>query len=660
MFDPNVAAPINGVKFSADDCGTPWGQGTLATTASWSRNGVVTQAGISFNSTFTWNVYDGPYATGVWAGVQDFRRVALHELGHVIGLGHEDSAPSIMSTFVSQGSTIIQPQADDITGVNILYGAPITDSTGPAVVITSHSNGQTVPTTTITLAGTATDSGRGDGGIASVSINGVRANTDTAAGQGTANWREVLTLAPGSNTITVVATDDSQVHNTTTTSITINVAVSTSVTSSAYHVFPQFADGKLPDGTFYRTTLMIENSTNSATNCTFQFFSRSSSASNFTVPLTVGPGGWLISPSAGTADFQAGHATLQCSANVEAQLLYSFYSSTGVKLSEATVFSSPSSGAVKIIVDQRQGSQLGLAIANDTDRVITYTIALSDGATSGVLTLFPKSSVAKFLNELLPGVPGDFLGQVVVYSSNGSASAVGLRYSGPNFTTIPETFAGSPGPTASTYHIFPQYADGRFSDGSFYRTTRAYTNPSVSQTTACTTRLRLGAGGNNTLTATLQPGAAVIATSDGTQTFQQGYATLECSFSVDSQILYSYYAANGVKLGEATVFSSPAASTVQVLADSREGAQLGLAIANDSDQANTYTIAVYDAAGTLVGSTNRTIAARTSIAAFVNELVPLPPNHYGPVIVSSTTGKASVIGLRFTGTTFTTIPEVIK
>ena len=172
--------------------------------------------------------------------------------------------------------------------------------------------------------------------------------------------------------------------------------------------------------------------------------------------------------------------------------------------------------------------------------------------------------------------------------------------------------------------------------------------------------MRLGTGGNNTLTATLQPGAAVIATSDGTQTFQQGYATLECSFSVDSQILYSYYAANGVKLGEATVFSSPAASTVQVLADSREGAQLGLAIANDSDQAATYTIAVYDATGTLVGSTNRTIASRTSIAAFVTELVPLPPNHYGPVIVSSTTGKASVIGLRFTGTTFTTIPEVIK
>src|SRR5262245_42119558 len=273
--NPNNAPPINGAKFAADECGTPWGRGTLATTATWSKNGVVTQAGISFNSTLTWNVYDGPFATGEWAGVQDFRRVALHELGHVIGLSHEDSVPSIMSTFVARGSTIIQPQTDDINGVNVLYGAGGggTDSTGPALVITSHSDGQTVPTTTITLAGTATDSGRGNGGVASVAINGIRANSDTASGQATANWSEVLTLAPGLNTITVVATDNSQGRNTTTVSITINVAVSTSVTSSAYHVFPQFADGKLPDGTFYRTTLMIENSNaSSAANCTFQFF----------------------------------------------------------------------------------------------------------------------------------------------------------------------------------------------------------------------------------------------------------------------------------------------------------------------------------------------------------------------------------------------------
>ena len=130
---------------------------------------------------------------------------------------------------------------------------------------------------------------------------------------------------------------------------------------------------------------------------------------------------------------------------------------------------------------------------------------------------------------------------------------------------------------------------------------------------------------------------------------------------MDAQAIYSYYAADGLKAGEATVFSSPSSARVQILADSREGAQVGLAIANDSDQNGAYTIAVYDASGSLVGSAVRTINARSSIAAFVNELVPaVPANHYGPVIVSSSTGMASIIGLRFTGSAFTTIPETIR
>src|SRR5262249_18741716 len=159
-----------------------------------------------FNSKYTWSVYDGPYATGANSGFQDFKRVALHELGHAIGLGHEDSVPSIMSTFVTNGSTIITPQPDDIAGVNTLYGAGGIDSSGPALVITSHTNGQTVGVAGITLAGTATDSGRGDNGVASVTVNGTPATGGTATGSGTASWSQALTLNPGSNTITDVAT----------------------------------------------------------------------------------------------------------------------------------------------------------------------------------------------------------------------------------------------------------------------------------------------------------------------------------------------------------------------------------------------------------------------------------------------------------------------
>src|SRR6185369_14268194 len=96
------------------------------------------------------------------------------------------------------------------------------DSTGPSLSITSHSDGQTVSNSTITLSGTASDSGRGNNGISSVTVNGVNASGGTASGSGTANWSRNLTLNQGANNITVVARDNSSNQNSTTKSITVN------------------------------------------------------------------------------------------------------------------------------------------------------------------------------------------------------------------------------------------------------------------------------------------------------------------------------------------------------------------------------------------------------------------------------------------------------
>src|SRR6185312_12969897 len=116
-----------------------------------------------------------------------------------------------------------------------------TDSTGPAVAITSHSNNQSVNASPITLGGTASDAGLGNSGIASVTVNGVAASGGSAAGAGTANWSASLTLSPGSNTLTVVAKDASPAQNSTTTQITIvydptppSVAISSPTSGATY------------------------------------------------------------------------------------------------------------------------------------------------------------------------------------------------------------------------------------------------------------------------------------------------------------------------------------------------------------------------------------------------------------------------------------------
>lgn len=116
-----------------------------------------------------------------------------------------------------------------------------TDNTAPTLAITSHTSGQTVGASSITLSGTATDSGSGGSGIISVTVNGASASGGTATGSNTASWSRTVTLASGANTLTVVATDGG--GNTRTTSISLTYAVSavTSVTLTPLLSSPRVA-----------------------------------------------------------------------------------------------------------------------------------------------------------------------------------------------------------------------------------------------------------------------------------------------------------------------------------------------------------------------------------------------------------------------------------
>src|SRR2546427_4302923 len=253
----------------------------------------------------------------------------------------------------------------------------------------------------------------------------------------------------------------------------------------------------------------------------------------------------------------------------------------------------------------------------------------------------------------------------------GSIDAYVFAHAWATSTVPPPPDTGPPSPpnppapnaslTASTYHVFPVLADGRVSDGSYFRSTLMISNPN-SSANSCTLQLRGLTVPGFALTYLLQPNGFVIAPTPATQSIKTGYATLQCPANVEAQLLYSYYSSNGTKLAEAAVFSSPSAGKVQILADTREGAQIGLAIANDSDAANNYNIVVDDGSGGVAAQVPLTLGPRTSIAKYLSELVALPPNYVGRVTVSSTTttGTSSIIGLRYTGNLFATIPETIQ
>ena len=129
--DPCPDNDINSIAFSPDACGIEFDNSTLAITLSFSQGDSLSKTVILFNENVDWDVYDGPRfsATEGFRSAFDFRRVAVHELGHALGLDHSTFTDAIMFPVVSDTET---PQADDIEGVAARYDTDL-DTIGLAI-----------------------------------------------------------------------------------------------------------------------------------------------------------------------------------------------------------------------------------------------------------------------------------------------------------------------------------------------------------------------------------------------------------------------------------------------------------------------------------------------------------------------------------------------
>lgn len=90
----------------------------------------LTSASITFNSNYIWSDNGG-------FGTTDFYAVALHEIGHVLGLDHPDDPTQVMNDVIY----VDELGAGDIAGIQFIYGTDDDDPVGAPLVTDSSGGG---------------------------------------------------------------------------------------------------------------------------------------------------------------------------------------------------------------------------------------------------------------------------------------------------------------------------------------------------------------------------------------------------------------------------------------------------------------------------------------------------------------------------------------
>jgi hypothetical protein len=307
-----------------------------------------------------------------------------------------------------------------------------------------------------------------------------------------------------------------------------------------------------------------------------------------------------------------------------------------------------------------------VAFLNPTAQPLTVTINTFDasGAANGTtqVLLAARSKKAAVLKDL-PGLAGisGHRGRAVFSVPNGDVSVLGLRFGGSAFTSIPVTHrSGTPAQSISLALPHIVFGDPWYTALYFSNTTSSAVNVPVGFIDDNGAPLGVplvGIGTVNSQNVSLNPGATAILEAPNSGTHAQGWVQVSLPPGVTGNAVFRQVIA-GREDQEAVVPLTSESSQAADLVYDDTAFVTSVAFLNPSDQQTTVTITVYSANGAQIGTTQVVLAPQSKVATILKDLPGLSgmASNRGWVAFSVPNGDVSVLGLRFGGEAFTSIP----
>jgi hypothetical protein len=433
-----------------------------------------------------------------------------------------------------------------------------------------------------------------------------------------------------------------------------------STPSTTTYALPQLAFG----GGWY-TALYFNNTTGSAASVKASFFGQDGSpltvpdAGGTTKTLDIGPGGTAIFEATNTGALTQGWVKVDLPDGVIGYAIFR-QSIQGRADQEAVVPLTGTSLSDSTLIWDDTAFATAVAIANPNANAVTVNVNVLDsgGNSIGTSTIdVPANGKTAAMLRSLPGLAGmaGNRGLAKFTVAAGGLSVLGLRFGGEAFTSIPTA------PPLGTSFALPQLAFG----GGWY--TALYFSNTTGSPVSVTANF-LGEDGNplpvsdaggtsKTLNLSANGTAIFEATNAGALT--QGWVKVDLPAGVIGYAIFRQ-SIQGRADQEAVVPLTGTTLPTSTLIWDDTAFATAVGVANPTASAALVNVVVLDAGGNQIGTSTISVPANGKTAALLRSLPGLSgmAGNRGVAKFSVPAAGLSVLGLRFGGEAFTSIPTV--